>query len=208
MLFSIALFLLFNFNSSVKANTRTSTFVYPKEIKYTVSHSDTLDAYRSDPDWQLMANIQYRFISAFVWNKRINIAAFDFTNENGLLNIIGMTKEEYLLQVKLNKEAAQRLIAKFSLTGNCNTCTLPVTSQLDALRTALNTFRSNDNIYRDFVNNSLAINTGQNLASGGNCCCCGLGFYACCAVCSFAIEAFPLYLACCALCYNSQCCHS
>ena len=205
---SIALVLICVCCLSVKANTRTSIPFNPREIKKNTAHYDTLDAFKNDPDWQLMANIQFRFINAFVGNKKINIAAFDFNNESSLLNTLGMTKEEYLLQVKLNKEAAQRLVTKFNLAGVCSNCTLSAGDQLDALRMALITFRSNDNLYRDFVNHSLSISTGQNLPSGDNCCCCGLGFYACCAVCSLSIEVFPLYLACCGLCYNSQCCHS
>lgn len=34
---------------------------------------------------------------------------------------------------------------------------------------------------------------------------CGWRFYACCAVCAGTIEAFPVYLACCALCYDQYC---
>ena len=34
---------------------------------------------------------------------------------------------------------------------------------------------------------------------------CGWRFYACCAVCAGTIEFFPVYLACCALCYDEYC---
>lgn len=34
---------------------------------------------------------------------------------------------------------------------------------------------------------------------------CGWRFYACCAVCAATIEAFPIYLCCCALCYDEYC---
>ena len=203
IVFSIAFTVAMAFCMSSKATAKITDNNNPKIAKIFVKSADTLDKYRNDPDWQIMAKIQYQFINSFVANKKIRLDNFDFNNEAALLNVIGMTKEEYLAQVQLNKEAAQRFIAKYNNSGKCSSCNLTYAEQVNTLKTVLKSFQANPVQYSNFVNGSLSAGGGQNLAQNS---CCGFWFYACCAVCALSIEAFPVYLACCALCYHSECC--
>lgn len=164
---------------------------------------DSLDKYRNDPDWKIMADIQYRFINSLVTNQKLNIDNLDFSNETDFLNAIGMTKVQYLAQVSLNKEAARRFIKKFNITGSCKTCEMTYANQINGLKSAVKNFRANTNVYVNFTNSTLSGGgVGQTVAQA----CCGFWFYICCGVCALSIEAFPVYLACCTLCYTAECC--
>ena len=190
---------------SLKANVKS----YPEKnaiaITPSLNYGDTLDKYRNDPDWQIMARIQYQFINSLVSNRKVNLEFFDFNNENNLLTAIGMSREEYLAQVKLNREAAARFIKKYNISGTCSSCTLSPAAQVNTLRNVLASFRTNNVQYSNFAANSLSVNPGTNVAMASSCC--GFWFYACCSVCALTIEVFPVYLACCALCYHSECCN-
>ncbi len=202
--FIVTLTVVIAFSMSSKATAKINDNNNPKYANIFVKYTDSLDKYRNDPDWQIMARIQYQFINSLVSNRKINLDLFDFNNENNLLTAIGMSRAEYLAQVKLNREAAVRFMKKYSITGSCSTCTLSPADQVNTLRNVLTTFRMNNVQYSNFAANSLSVIPSTNLASGGTCC--GFWFYACCAVCALSIEAFPLYIACCALCYHSECC--
>ena len=179
------------FPGSLPAST-----VYPKFL-------DSLDKYRNDPDFQIMARIQYQVTNSFVANKTVNLDNFDFTNETAFLQVIGMSKEQYLDQVKQNREAAQRFITKFNITGTCQPCTQSYTEQINAFRSVLQSFRANPLRYSNFTGSLQPGSGGTNLYGP----CCGFWFYICVATCALSIEVFPVYLACCTLCFNTQCCH-
>ena len=199
----IAFTLVMSSTFTTRANTKIiipgslpARTVYPKFV-------DSLDKYRNDPDFQIMAKIQYQVVNSFVTNKTVNLDNFDFTNESAFLQAIRMTKEQYLGQVKLNREAAQRFITKFNITGNCQPCTLSYAEQINAFRSVLQSFRANPLRYSNFTGSLQPGGGGTNLYES----CCGFWFYICVATCALSIEAFPVYLACCTLCFNTQCCH-
>ena len=186
---------------TTKANFKSITRD-PLETRMITKYSDTLDKYLNDPDWQTMIKIQYQVINSILTSKAANVDNFDFTNEEEFLNVIGMSKEQYLEKVKINKEAAQRFVTKFKINGSCKTCSLNYVDQINAFKNVLQSFRVSSLKYSNFTKSLQSGDSGRIQGP----LCCGFWFYACCATCALSIEIFPLYLACCALCYSSECC--
>lgn len=176
---------------------------FVKPIKPTrPGYKDSIDIFRNDSDWLTIAHLQYNVINSFVSSK-IDLGSFDFTDQSAFLTVIGMDSAEYAAESLASKEAAERLIERYSITGSCTTCSLSLGSLLDTLRSSLTVFRNNSDLYSTFKNESL--NIGDRVATTYSCC--GFWFYLCCTVCAATIEAFPVYLACCALCFHSECCN-
>lgn len=168
------------------------------------ANAQTLDpsVIKSDPDWQTIARIEGGFIDKFV-SAKIDLANFDLNNEKLVLSVIGMTKDEYLKNVDLVRAAANSLAKKYAIDpANCPSCKMDNDSKNSTFKTVVAQFRANPDIYTRFRGESLGLDAGTNKTQS----CCGFGFYACCTVCAFSIEVFPVYLACCALCHHSQCC--
>jgi hypothetical protein len=177
----------------IKPNTtrpQTSHFVYTASIKMI----------KSDPDWIRMATIQYNFLNAFV-SSNVNLDNFNFNDTTAFLGVLGMSLSDYNSQVALNQSTARTLVSRYGFTGSCSACSLSESAGIDSLKTILKYFRANPNAFNLFQTESLGI--GKSVST---CCCCGFWFYACCAVCAETIVAFPIYLACCALCFHAECC--
>lgn len=197
----IGFFFAMSSSLSVNANVKTySRAPYLPKPLFKLT-GDTLDKFRNDPDWQIMARVQYQVINAFVTNKSVDLENFDFTDEGAFLKVLGFSRDQYMEQVRVNKEAAQRFATKFNIKGTCKTCTLNPFQQISAFRRTLQSFRVNPAKYSSFSSSLFLGGGGPSLIL-----CCGFWYYACCATCAISIEVFPVYLACCALCYASECC--
>jgi hypothetical protein len=169
-----------------------------------VSESDRVEIIRADPDWQILATSQDLIIKTFV-SSGIDIEKFDFSNETLFLKTINMTKEEYLNKVGLAKESAKRLIAKYGFKGtSCSLCSLSANDQIRSIKSQLIFLRNSPDEYSRFRQEALGVQRG--IASTVSSACCGFWFYACCTLCAASIEAFPVYLMCCAYCFHSECC--
>jgi len=158
---------------------------------------------KSDPDWQTIASIEGNFIDKFV-SARIDMKNFDLSNQKLVLSTIGMTSDEYSKEVNLLKAAGSNLVKRYAIdASNCSSCKMDANTKSSVFKSVITQFEGSPDIYSRFRNESLGLGGGTNFAQQN---CCGFGFYACCALCAFSLELFPVYLACCTVCYHSQCC--
>lgn len=149
-----------------------------------------------DPDYQKMIGIQIDIVKSFI-EKKVDFEKFDFNNNEEFLKIIDMSKDEYLSNVKLNKELATKLIQKYKLEGKSDLCGLNLDDQISQAKNSLISFQNDPESYLSFQN-QLNSNYASKLK-------CGFWFYAEVALCAATIEAFPVYLLCCAVAYHAEC---
>ena len=150
-----------------------------------------------DPDYQKMISLQLNIVNSFI-NKNIDIKNFDFNNNDDFLKVIDMSKEEYLSNVKLNKDLATKLNDKYKLAGQCDLCKLSLEEQIVQTKNSLISLQDNPDLYLSFQNQLNQEFKGERLH-------CGVWFYAEVALCAATIEAFPVYLLCCAVAYHAEC---
>ena len=150
-----------------------------------------------DPDYQKMISLQLNVINSFI-KKDVDIKNFDFKNNDEFLKIIDMSEEEYLSDVKLNKELASKLNQKYKLAGECELCQLSLDEQIDRTKTSLISFQNDPKLYLSFQNqlNPDVLGKAKH---------CSVWFYAEVTLCAATIEAFPVYLLCCAVAYHAEC---
>ena len=141
----------------------------------------------------------------------MDVNTFNFSSEDDFLKVINKTKADYLRDVVQTKEAAKRLVAKYNLSSQtpsteCISCKSDQPEELAKLRRVITQFKTNKEVYAKFQQLLLTPNVAAGGGGGGGSACCGLRFYACALICAETIAVFPVYLACCAFCYDSYCC--
>ncbi len=112
-----------------------------------------------------------------------------------------MTKEEFADLNEKYKEAFKRLSIKFGISktmGTCESCKLSLAEKVNVIDNTVDKFKGKPQMMNKYFASLTTVS--QN--------CCGGWFYLCIAVCAGSIEVFPVYLACCALCYHAECCSS
>lgn len=167
------------------------------------SQAARISEIKNDPDWKIIANIQDDFVNKFIAAK-VDLNELDLNDEGLVLNTVGIEKEDYLKNVELVRSAGARLVKKYELDKtDCSSCLMEINAKNDVFKSVMAQFKADPGFYSRFRTESLGI--GTNLQQQ-TCCCCGFRFYACCALCAATIEAFPLYLACCTICFHTQCC--
>lgn len=179
-----------------------------------------LNKIKSDSDWSLIIETNKSIMTKLV-NANFNPEAFNFEDEDAFLNLLSMSKEEYMGKAVKVKAAAERLIVKYNFgqagKEGCASCVAEndIKSKVDDLKLLLTKFKNNPSDLKKFNKatslssdfTSLVKTSAQALESDEDDeLCCTLKFYECCALCAVMIEAFPLYLACCGQCYLSFCC--
>lgn len=160
----------------------------------------------SDADWKLIASKNIETISKLV-NSNIDVNTFNFDYEVEFLKVIGISKGRYLQDVAQIKAAAKRLTLKYNLSsqtfsGECVSCKSNKTEELAKLKRTIHLFRENKLSFAKFQNLLIS----PSLVDPGGNACCPWRFYACVTFCAASIEVFPVYLMCCAICYDTYCC--
>ena len=154
----------------------------------------------NDPDWHIIYNNNADFMNRVLSQPYTLSEIWSFGQDNFLLQL-NYTREEYYQKRMETREAAARLLNKYPLLnapGSCNPCSqtdLQLTSKVDAQITSLRVARK-----MDATDPLKEIESDEDSSPK-----CGWKFYACCIVCAGTIEAFPVYLACCALCMCEYC---
>jgi hypothetical protein len=164
--------------------------------------------FSNDRDWQIIATKNLEVITKLV-ESNVNINKLDFSNEENFLNVLGMSKTEYLAKSNESKAASGRLIERYDLIENstpalCISCKTTPEETIAKLKKVIVSFRENKASFAKFKS-LLSTPPSTNLVDPGDYCC-RWGFYACVGVCSFSFPAFPAYLLCCAVCYAEFCC--
>ena len=160
------------------------------------SDEEKVAAFKNEQDWKLIRDVHFQLMDRLV-NVKASWDQFDFNNEGAFLALTGWTRSQYMNKVESVKQAAKRLSVKYGFYGSCTVCNDDVSS---SLRKVLTTYQANKTAYEQYKTEV----TGLGL--DGPTRCCGLRFYLCCTVCAATIAAFPAYLACCALCFDTYCC--
>lgn len=173
---------------------------------------DSITIIKNDPDFITISNALYTYYNIFV-TKKINMSTYNLQDSALFLKTTGATQSQLNTLVANIKVAGQRLVARYHFNSSqCATCGKTFAQQDSAFNSMITLFQNNPTIYNDFVTNSLGIGSGGTQAAGiqpmrAQQVCCGFWFYACCGLAAATIEAFPIYLAACAYCYHSECCH-
>ena len=142
---------------------------------------------------------------------KVDIGKIDFKNESAFLKILALEKSEYLERSLKVKSAANRLILKYGITSEpgspkCISCKSNFNEVILKLKEVVNLFKGNHTAFENFQSAILANFEGSNVAASKENLCCGFFFYACVTFCAASIEVFPVYLMCCALCFDTYCC--
>lgn len=176
----------------------------------------------NDNDWKLIAKANSDFMIKLV-SSNIDITKVNIENQDAFLKEIGIDKSVYLETVSKVKIAANRLLKKYDIiklsnqAGNCLSCKETEITKMNQLKKTVVKFKNNPAAFRktsqllsrSFTNETLARSVQSDVESsesGGGNWCCPFAFYACCAVSSGTISAFPVYLACCYICGVEFCC--
>lgn len=173
-----------------------------------LTESQSLATFKADDDWETIVELNQEFFLKIV-SKKINPKDILNFSEDEFLTILGYTREDYYKKVTKIKTSASRLIIHYNLpnyVNDCESCRLDENSKWERLNRLVSSFRQEPG------NLALFFNTIKSSAKPGNMeglstqePGCSWKFYACCAMCAATIEAFPLYLACCAFCMDSYC---
>ncbi len=159
---------------------------------------ERIRAFCREDDWKLIYSTHFEIMDKIV-NAKTDISALNFNDETVFLNLIQMGRAQYLNKVELVKTASHRLARKYGMEGSCDVCLAGsgnVTQKFQLLAMGYQ-----KDLPRYYEQRTAMIG----LADGGAACC-GWRFYLCCTVCAGTIAAFPAYLACCALCFDTYCC--
>ena len=180
----------------------------PKSVdRISKTETEKINIANADNDWKLIASKNIEIVDKFV-NSNIDVNSFNFDSEAEFLKVIGKTKAQYLYEVNNVKAAANRMAAKYNIKneGNsCTTCNVDKNEELAKLKRTLNLFKNNKVAFTKFK--TLLIDPNYAIGGGGeDVSCCGWRFYACVTFCAASIEIFPVYLMCCAICYDTYCC--
>ena len=152
----------------------------------------------NDSNFKSMIGLNIKVLDAFI-KQKIDVKSFDFNDKDAFLKVLNMSETEYMSIVKLNKDYAQKLIANYDLKGVCNSCLLNSDEQISEIKSTLLYFQNNPEVYSDFLNQmNTGTYTGKRVACSG-------WYYAEVALCAATIEAFPVYLLCCAVAYHAEC---
>ena len=179
----------------------------------TKTDNERINLIRNDDDWRFIASKNLETITKLA-KSNIDVNKFDFTNEEAVLKLLGKTKNEYLREMQQIKVSAERLIGKFnflqSQNSECISCKFTVDDALLTTKKTISRLQENDD---SFTQLQTLLETTDYVDpidedGGGENACCGLKFYACCTFCAASIEVFPVYLMCCALCFDNYCCKS
>jgi hypothetical protein len=172
--------------------------VAPGRAKAQNEEEKKVIAFSKEADWKLIYNTHIEFMDKLV-NAGVDLASMDFKDENSILKAVKMSRREYLAKVEQVKAASNRLVEKYNIEGDCSSCRQGEENVRNKFQDIAVAFQKDPESYNNYKN-ALIVNTE---AAGW---CCGWRFYACCVVCAGTIAAFPAYLACCALCFDSYCC--
>ncbi len=157
---------------------------------------EKIKVFSKEDDCKLVYSTHFEMMDKIV-NAKTDIGLLNFNDETVFLNLIQMSKVQYLNKVELVKAASYRLAAKYGMRGSCEVCLAGnVTQKFQLLAMGYQ-----KDLARYYEQRTAMIG----LADGGAACC-GWRFYLCCTVCAGTIAAFPAYLACCALCFDTYCC--
>lgn len=175
-----------------------------QEVTKALNDVQKVNAIRTDPDWQYMAEINMK-VSKIMIEKSIKVAEIKDTDD--LIAKLGFTKAEFETINTNYVAAAKRLKTKIDVYmpgATCTNCALPSDTKKKLIDQANATFKEKPaEMNRYFKMLSAKYTTVQEEEAG---LCCGIWFYACVALCAATIEVFPVYLACCAYCYHAECC--
>jgi hypothetical protein len=155
-------------------------------------------AFNREADWKLIRDTHLDIMDRLIKAPE-DLNKVSFSDEARFLSLIQLTQAQYLEKVDLVRAAAKRLISKYGFTGPCEPCVR--VDPTDRFREIVARYKKDLSRYNRYKTEL----TGLSLADGPSWCC-GLRFYLCCTVCAATIAAFPAYLACCALCFDTYCC--
>ena len=155
---------------------------------------------RNDPDWHIINNNNADFFRRMLQQPNTLSEIWSQGQDHFLLQL-GYSREEYYQRRMETREAAARLLNRYPLlntSGNCSPCSqseLQLTSKIDAVVSSMRVAHK-----MDATDQMRVLEPDESLEPK-----CGWRFYACVLVCAGTIEAFPVYLACCALCMCEYC---
>lgn len=157
------------------------------------------DHIKNDPDWQLIINNNIDFLNRAL-RQGNSISDLWSQGPGYFLEQLNYTREEYERRHAETRDAANRLLRKYSLmaTGECETCHQGEAAMIDQADRLIDQMRSGRtpgpaSLFR-------AIDADED---GGPKC--GYRFYMCVLMCASTIEFFPVYLLCCAGCMCQYC---
>jgi hypothetical protein len=154
---------------------------------------------RNDPDWQVICGNNVDFFNR-VLKQPYSLSALWSAGQPNFLGQLSYSFEDYTRKHAETKEAAMRLLKKYpdlNAVGcaPCKSSEYVVMSQLDSFIEHLRATNTLDAgmFFRAIEDEG---ETGPK---------CGWQFVACVIICAATIEAFPAYLACCAICLCTYC---
>ena len=155
---------------------------------------------RNDPDWNIIYNNNADFLNRLL-AQPYTLSEIWSQGQDNFLRQLNYSRDEYYQLRMETREAAARLLNKFpslNTPGRCNPCgqtDLQLTGKVDAFLTTVRVARKMD--ATEYLR-EVESDEGSDPR-------CTWRFYACAIVCAGTIEAFPVYLACCALCLCEYC---
>lgn len=169
------------------------------EAIYAQSDATTIQAFVKEDDWRLIRDLHVEIMDKLVYSA-VSLSAMNFSDEGRFLSLLGITRSQYLAKAEVARIAARRLITKYQISEECIVCSTR-NDPVKKFQTIVSAFQNDKVSYERYRSGLIS----ERLADEPNRCC-GLRFYLCCTVCAATIAAFPAYLACCALCFDTYCC--
>lgn len=160
----------------------------------------SIDHIKKDPDWQIIVNNNIDFLNRAL-RQGNSISDLWEQGASYFLEQLNYTREDYERRHAETRDAAQRLLRKYTLytSTDCETCK----EDEQVLLARMDRLLDNVRLGRAPVPESMlrAIDDAGD-TGGPNC---GLKFYLCVLGCASTIEFFPAYLLCCASCMCMHC---
>lgn len=164
-------------------------------------HEKSVEHIKNDPDWQIIVNNNIDFLNRAL-RQGNSISDLWEQGASYFLEQLNYTREDYERRHAETRDAAQRLLRKYTLNTSpeCETCTEGEQVMLARVDRLIDNVR----LGRSPVPETLfrAIDNVEGDETGPKC---GLKFYLCVLGCATTIEFFPAYLLCCASCMCNFC---
>lgn len=158
------------------------------------------DHIKKDPDWQIIVNNNIDFLNRAL-RQGNSISDLWEQGASYFLEQLNYTREEYERKHAETRDAAYRLLRKYTLTSPaCETCAEGEQVMLARIDRLIDNVRMGRAPAPESMLRSIDSVEGGDGGPG-----CGLKFYLCVLGCATSIEFFPGYLLCCASCMCNFC---
>ncbi len=169
-----------------------------------MSDTEKIKAIRSDENWKYIVQTN-QLVTKKLISGDLKLEKMAQMSKKELAESLGLSESAFFEMDEKFRVAAKKLQTRFDISGkaDCVGCKESEQQKLMSLKNTLEKFKDNpkkmDTYFRAIQTNEQETDEIAGL-------CCGWAFYACSAVCAGTIGAFPIYLACCAICYKEYCC--